>query len=112
MNDAIGFNIISQNTSKTLIKYILKINNRVVEETDFIEDKKYVFQPKYSGEYQIEILARNAKSDAEFDCKREISIMVNEALPVTNTKINCNKIKTGINEPATFSAECEGCKEV
>lgn len=112
VNDAIGFNIISQNTSKTLIKYILKINNRVVEETDFIEDKKYVFQPKYSGEYQIEILARNAKSDAEFDCKREISIMVNEALPVTNTKINCNKIKTGINEPATFSAECEGGKEV
>lgn len=112
VNDTIGFSIISQNTSDTLIKYILKINNRIVEETEYIEDKKYIFQPRYSGEYQIDILARNVKSSAEFDCKREISIMVNEALPVTNTKINCDKIKTNVNEPSTFSVECEGGKEV
>lgn len=112
VGDVISFNIISQNTFSTLIKYILKINGHKVEETDYVEEKNYTFIPKYSGQYEVEIYAKNTKSKAEFDCKKDVVVMINEALPITNTKIQCDKTKIKVNEPVIFSVTCEGGKEV
>lgn len=112
VGDVISFNIITQNTFSTSLKYVLKINGHEVEEIDYTEDKCYSFIPKYSGQYEVEIYAKNIKSKAEFDCKKDVVIMINEALPVTNTKIQCDKTKIRVNEPVTFSIICEGGKEV
>lgn len=112
VGDTIGFDAIVRKTKDTRIKYILRINGHKVEETDYVDNKKYSFTPKCSGVYIVELLARNSKSISEFDSKKEIKITVNDAMPITNTKIKCDKTSININEPAIFSASCEGGKDV
>ncbi|MCM8711875.1 triple tyrosine motif-containing protein [Clostridium sp. SYSU_GA19001] len=112
VGDSLTYTVIAQNTKKILLKYVLSINGHKVEETDYVKDKKYAFTPKCSGAYSLEIYAKNEDSDKEFDCKKEINLKVYDALPITNTKIQCDKIKAQVNEVITFSAACEGGKDV
>ncbi|MFL0194212.1 triple tyrosine motif-containing protein [Clostridium sp. WILCCON 0269] len=112
VGDRVVINCITQDTKNVIMKYILNINNRKVEETNFVAEKSYAFVPKYSGKYKVEILAKNIKSDKQFDCKREVSIVINEALPVTNTKITCDNANFFCNEPVVFTAHSEGGKDV
>ncbi|ERI94220.1 hypothetical protein HMPREF1982_01232 [Clostridiales bacterium oral taxon 876 str. F0540] len=112
VGDTIEYSIITQNTKKTLLKYVLSINGQKVEETDFVKEKKYKFTPKCSGSYLLEIYAKNKDSDKEFDTKKDIRIKVQDALPITNTKLQCDKTKINVNEGVTFSADCSGGKDV
>jgi hypothetical protein len=112
VGDNIHFDIVARKTKETLVKYVLRINGYKVEETEYVEAKKYSFTPKYSGEYTVELLARNKESDKEFDCKREVKICVQDAVPVNNTKIQCDKTDIRVNEAITFSAKCDGGKDV
>lgn len=112
VGDAIEIEAISQNTKETLIKYVTKINDQIVEETDFIESKKIVFTPQCSGKYVIELFAKNRKCKDEFDTKRDVKIYVNEAPPITDTKIICDKNTFKANEEVTFNASSNGGKEV
>ena len=45
VGDRIKFDIITRRTEDTLVKYLLKINNHAVEETDYIEEKSYLLEP-------------------------------------------------------------------
>ncbi|MBL4937184.1 triple tyrosine motif-containing protein [Clostridium sp. YIM B02515] len=112
VGDTIEYNIITQNTKKTILRYVLSINGQKVEETDFVKEKKYKFTPKCSGNYLIEIYAKNQDSDKEFDTKKDIRIKVQDALPITNTKIQCDRTKVIVNEGVTFTADCSGGKDV
>lgn len=56
----------------------------------------------------MEILAKNVKSNKKFDCKREVTIEINEALPVTNTRITCDNANFFCNEPVIFTVHSEG----
>jgi hypothetical protein len=112
VGDTVTYTVITQNTNKTLLRYVLNINGHKVEETDFIKDKKYKFTPKCSGVYILDIYARNEDSDKEFDSKKEIKLVVHDAVQITNTKIQCDKTKPMVNETVTFTVNCEGGKEV
>jgi hypothetical protein len=112
VGDNIHFDIVARKTKETMVKYVLRINGHKVEETEYVEAKKYNFAPKYSGEYIVELLARNKQSRKEFDCKKEVKICVQDAVPVTNTKIQCDKTTIRVNESVTFSARCDGGKDL
>lgn len=112
VGEKIILNVVAQNTKNILIKYELKINNHKVEETGFVDEKGYAFTPKCSGIYTVAIFARNNQSDKSFDCKKEVRIEIHETLPVTNTKITCDKVKFLCNEPINFTVRSEGGKDV
>lgn len=112
VGEKIALNVVAQNTKNILMKYELKINNHKVEETDFVDEKGYVFTPKCSGVYTVEIFGKNIESDKPFDCKREVRIEVHETLPVTNTKITCDKVKFTCNDPINFTVRSEGGNDV
>jgi hypothetical protein len=112
VGDKITLNSIVTNTKNTIVKYVLKINKHKVEETEFVEEKSYVFTPKCSGIYTIEIFAKSKDADKPFDCKKHVQIEVREALPITNTKLSCDNVRFLQNKSISFSANSEGGKDV
>jgi len=93
--------------------YVLKINDHLVEQTNFLEHKnaehkKYEIKPKCSGTYLIEIQAKNKFSTKQYDCKKEIKVEVHDNLPITNTRILCDRTNFMVNEAVTFIAESKG----
>lgn len=112
VGDTIDYKIITQNTKKILVKYVLSINGRRVEETDYVIDKNYTFVPKCSGSYTLEVYAKNEESDKEFDSKKEVKLKVYDAPPINNVKIRYDKEQIKINEAVTFTAACEGGQDV
>jgi hypothetical protein len=112
VGDNIKFDVITRRTQDTQIKYVLKINGHIVEETDYISSKKYFLNPKCRGHYVLEIMAKDRGSSAVFDSKQIIKLNVIDALPVSNTKILWDKINIKVNEPVIFSVEAEGGKDL
>jgi hypothetical protein len=112
VSDTVAMEVIIQNTTNVLLKYILKINNNVIEETGFVESKKYEFIPKCSGVYSVAVLAKNVISDALYDSESEIMVKVDEAHPIRNTKIENDNEEIKLGEPVTFSVSFEGGKGV
>ncbi|WP_072987643.1 triple tyrosine motif-containing protein [Clostridium cavendishii] len=112
VGDIIEIEAITQNTSEVLMKYVTKINDQIVEETEFIQNKKMILTPKCAGKYIVEIFAKNKKCKEGFDSKREVKVYVNEAPPITETKIICDKKTFKVNEEINFSGICQGGKEV
>ncbi|MBA5850857.1 triple tyrosine motif-containing protein [Clostridium sp. cel8] len=112
VGEEISISIITQDTKNVIVKYIMSINGHVVEETDFIEEKSYVIVPKCSGKYTLEVMVKNIKSDAEFDSKKRLNIQIRDTIPITETKLVCEKNKFVSNEPITFYANNKGGKNV
>lgn len=112
VGDEIPLNVIVENSSNHIIKYVLKINGYKVEETDFQKGTEYVFIPKCSGLYTIEVMARNADSDKTYDSMQNVNLIINDALPITNTKILSDRKEIKSCEPVTFSIYCEGGREI
>lgn len=112
LGDKIELNIVEENTSNILNKFILRINGHIVEETEYLNAIKYTVKPKYAGVYNIEILSKNKKSTKLFDDKKYIKLVIHDNLPVTNTIIECDKIKPKVNEDINFNVRNEGGKEV
>jgi hypothetical protein len=112
VGDNIKFDVITRRTQDTLIKYVLKINGHIVEETDYINSKKYFLSPKCRGSYVLEIMAKDRVSLAVFDSKKIIKLNVIDALPVSNTKILWDKINIKVNDPVIFSVEAQGGKDL
>ncbi|KHD37001.1 triple tyrosine motif-containing protein [Clostridium acetobutylicum] len=103
---------ILKNTQNMVIRYILKVDKRVIQDTGYIESKKYKFIPKCTGKYEIDVLAKNKKSIEVYDDKKIVSVFVHEVMPITDTKILCDKGKPEINETVTFKVKCDGGKDI
>ncbi|MDD3224522.1 MAG: triple tyrosine motif-containing protein [Clostridium sp.] len=112
LGDKIELVVVSENTRENLNKYKLFLNGRLIEETEYISCSKYTIKPKSIGKYEVEIYAKNKKSDREFDCSRMIYFNVFDTLPVTDTCIECNKINPKVNESVDFKVTCKGGKKV
>lgn len=112
VGDTITLNVVAQRTSKVLFKYILKINDHKVEETQFVHSYKYEFTPKCIGSYTVEVHCKNEVSNQYFDSKKEVHIDIYAIMPITNMKISCNKSEYNINEILYFTATSQGGKEV
>ena len=112
VGDEIGIEAIVQNTKNILVNFVTKINGHEVEETGFISNKKLVIKPKCSGKYTFEVYAKNIKCEEGFDTKKEFSIYVHEATPVTGTKITVDTESIKVNHEVNFWAESTGGKDV
>lgn len=112
VGDTIPLQVITENTRDTLVNYILKIDGKIVEQTSFVKYKNYEIKPKCSGSYLIDILAKNKLSTNAYDSRKEIKIEVHMTLPVTDTKILCDKENFIVNETITLIAQSTGGKEV
>ncbi|WP_291634884.1 triple tyrosine motif-containing protein [Clostridium sp.] len=112
VGDTISLVVISENTKDTLVNYVLKINGHYVEQTKFVEYKNYELKPKCSGTYSIELQAKNKSSIHSYDSKKEIKIEIHDSLPITDTKILCDRTKFIVNEAITFVTQNKGGKDV
>lgn len=112
VGDEISISVITQDTRNVLVKYIIDINEHCVEETDFIKEKNYSFIPKCRGKYGLEVFAKNIKSDAEFDCKKRLNIEIRDTIPITETRLVCEKNKFLLDEPVTFYVHNSGGKNI
>jgi hypothetical protein len=112
VSDVVALETIVQNTCNVLLKYILKINDQVIEEAGYVEGTRYIFTPKCSGIYSVEILAKNINSKIPYDSKKEIRVRIYDSYPITNTKVSCDKDVVKSNEPVTFSVSHEGGSDV
>ncbi len=112
VGDSISFDCIVQDTSNILMKYEIKINGRLIEETEYIKDKKLKFTPKVAGKYTIDIYAKHVKCTQDFDFKKQINFYVTEALPIINTKIIADSTEFRINEEAGFEVSNKGGKDI
>jgi len=110
--DLITMDVITQNTSDVLLRYVLTINGHKVEETSFVDNNKYGFTPNYPGVYTVEIYAKSKDSDREYDFKKDTVITVEGGFPVTNTKITSDKVEAICNETVSFTVSLKGGKEV
>ena len=112
VGDTISLQVICENTRDCLVNYVLKIDGHSVEETGFVEHKNYEIKPNCSGTYVIELLAKNKKSTSGYDSKKEIKIEVHDSLPITDTKILCDKADFIVNETIAFEVQSNGGTEV
>lgn len=112
VHDSINIEAIMLNTKDTLVKFVTSINGYEVEDTGFIESKRMVVTPKCPGKYSFSVYAKNIKSSEEYDCKKEISIYVQEDMPVTSTKVNFLTDDIRVGKEVTFQVESKGGREV
>lgn len=112
VGDSVDIEAVVQNTNDTLIKYVTTINGQVVEETDYIQGKRIIVEPKCAGKYVVDLYVKNKECDKEYDTKREVKFFVNDAPPVTNTVITSLKSKIKVNEEISFNVTSDGGKNI
>lgn len=112
VHDTINIEAIMLNTKDTLVKFVTSINGYEVENTGFIECKRIAVTPKCPGKYSFSIYAKNIKSTEEYDCKKEISIYVQEDMPVTGTKVYFSTEDIRVGKEISFQVESKGGKDV
>lgn len=112
VGDVIDVEAIIQNTRNVKLKYVTKINGHEVEDTGYINARKLQIKPKCAGKYTFEVFAKNIKCKDGYDYKEEVSIYVQEAIPVNSTKIEKLSDNIKVNEEVTFQVSSLGGKEV
>ncbi|MEN8433285.1 triple tyrosine motif-containing protein [Clostridium septicum] len=112
VGDNIELETIVQNTKSVLLRYVTKINGHEVEDTGYVNTKRLKIKPKCPGKYTFCIYAKNVKCKEDYDSKKEVSLYVHEATPVTNTKINIISKEINVNKEVAFEISSNGGKEV
>lgn len=112
VGDKIEVECIVQNTKSTLLRYVTKINGYEVEDTGYINEKKIKLMPKSPGKYTFEIYAKNILCNEDYDSKKELSIYVQDATAITDTKIKINKDVIEANREVNFEVTSNGGKDV
>ena len=110
--DTIDIEAIVQNTRNVKLRYVTKINGHEIEDTGYINARKLKIKPKCAGKYTFEIFAKNIKCEDGYDNKKEISIYVQEAIPINSTEIKILNNNLKVNEEVTFEVSSLGGKEV
>lgn len=112
VEEEVELEVITENTKDTLLKYFISIGDRLVEETEYIEEKRFKFIPRVSGKYTITIYSKNTSCTGEYDEKKETKLYIHEALPITGTKIKGSSVNAELNKAMSFVVHSEGGKEV
>lgn len=110
VGEDVEFKIICQNIKKGIYKYKIKIDNRVVEESDYFDGYSFILSPKTSGNYKITFYYKNKLSECEYDDVKDVEFRVYDALPIINTKISVDNLNPKLYEDVTFKVKCEGGK--
>ncbi|CAM2742954.1 triple tyrosine motif-containing protein [Hathewaya histolytica] len=112
MDEEIVFNILTENIENVLVKYKIYIDENLVEEIEYCQDKNFSFFPRCIGTYRFEFYAKHMNSNKKFDEVREHVIDVQYSRPIESVEIKCDKNYIRCNEDATFTATSVGGKNV
>lgn len=114
VGEPIIFNIIAQNTKNILVKYILYIDDQIIDETNFIKDIVYKYVPTVKGKYTLSVMAKNKDSKLEYDTRKEVKVYVQDALPVIGTKIICEAKEEDllVNNSIFFVVNTQGGRDI
>lgn len=111
VGDTIQLEAIMENTTNTLVRYVTKINGQEVEDTDFVLNKRLKVSPRCAGKYTFEMYARNVLCKEGYDSKKEVSVYVHDAIPITNTRIKMSNEFVRVGQEVTFEVKNDGGKE-
>lgn len=114
VGEPIIFNLVAQNTKNILVKYVLSVNDQIIEETGYENNIVFEYVPTIKGKYTLTVMARNKDSDLEYDTKKETKIYVQDALPVTDTKIICEAREEDllVNNSIFFAVSTNGGRDI
>ncbi len=114
VGEPVVFNIVAQNTKNILTKYVLSIDEQIIEETDFEDNISFEYTPTVKGKYTLTVMARNKDSKLEYDSKKEARIYVQDSLPITDTKIICEAKDEDliINNSIFFVVSAKGGRDI
>lgn len=114
VGEPIIFNVVAQNTKQILTKYVLSIDDQIIEETDFENNISFEYVPTVKGKYTLTVMARNKDSKLEYDSKKEARIYVQDSLPITGTKIICEAKEEDllINNSIFFVVSAQGGRDI
>ena len=110
--DKIVFETIVFNAKEAIIKYDIRINGFLVEESEYTSNKKFSITPKCGGVYNIDVYSKNENSNERFESKKSVYFKVRDVSPVYNVEVQCDVEEKRVNCPITFNASCEGGKSV
>ena len=110
--DKIIFETIVFNAKEAVIKYDIRINGFLVEESDYTSNKKFSITPKCGGLYNIDVYSKNENSNERFESKKSVYFKVRDVSPVYNVEVQCDVEEKRVNCPITFNASCEGGRSV
>ncbi len=112
VGDEISISLIMEHYSDVLIRYVTKLNGRIIEDSEYRPYVPLVTRAKYVGKYSFEIYSKNILCKKSYDCKKEINIHVLEAMPVNNTTLTLDNDNLKLNNEVTVVASNEGGKQV
>lgn len=114
VGEPIVFNIVAQNTKNILVKYVLSVDDQVIEETSFENNIVFQYVPTVKGKYTLSVMARNKDSECEYDTKKEAKIYVQDSLPVMDTKIICEAKEEDlvVNNSIFFVVSTKGGRDI
>lgn len=110
--DKIVFETIVFNSKEAVIKYDIRINGYLVEESEYTSNKKFSITPKCGGVYNIDVYSKNKNSNERFESKKSVYLKVRDVSPVYNVEVQCDVEEKRVNCPITFNASCEGGRSV
>lgn len=112
VGDEISIDLIMEHYNDVLVRYVTKLNGRIIEDSEYRPYKPLTIRPKCAGKYSFEIYSKNILCKSAYDCKKEINIHVLEAMPVSNTILSIDNDKLELNNEVTVVASNEGGKQV
>ena len=105
VNEPIDIEVIMENTSNSLVRFVTSINGQEVEDTDYVESKLLRLKPRCPGKYNVSIFAKNIKSSKEYDSMESFSVYVHEVMPVSGTKVLPSSDEIKVGRDITFEVE-------
>ena len=112
VNEPIDIEVIMENTSNSLVRFVTSINGQEVEDTDYVESKILRLKPRCPGKYNVNIFAKNIKSSKEYDSMESFSVYVHEVMPVSGTKVLLSSDEIKVGRDITFEVKSQGGKDV
>ena len=112
VGDEISIDLIMEHYNDVLVRYVTKLNGRIIEDSEYRPYKPLTIRPKCAGKYSFEIYSKNILCKSAYDCKKEINIHVLEAMPVSNTILSIDNDNLELNNEVTVVASNEGGKQV
>ncbi len=114
VGEPVIFDIVAQNTKDILFKYILSVDDHVIEETSFSGNIAYEYVPTVKGRYTLNVLAKNKNSELEYDTRKEVKIYVQDSLPISGTRIICEAGEDDlvINNSIFFAVNSSGGRNI
>ncbi|GAA0180682.1 triple tyrosine motif-containing protein [Clostridium sediminicola] len=105
VGDKIVIDFHKNNIENLMYKYIIRLENTIIEEIDFSKNGKLIFQPRVEGGYSIDIVKKNIDTGIEKEYLNNTMICIKEFKTVKITDVHIDKDEYIIDYPITIRVE-------